>query len=39
MECETCKYMMEDGTCGAFECNGLECPKLPCEMEDEDEIT
>lgn len=31
-ECETCEfYDKEDDYCKAFECNGLECPKLPCE--------
>ena len=34
-ECLTCEhYDPEDAVCMAFECNGLECPKLPCE-EDE----
>lgn len=30
-ECKGCEHLTEDGTCGAFECNGLECPELPCE--------
>ena len=29
--CDGCEYLMEDETCGAFECRGLECPDLPCE--------
>lgn len=30
--CTDCKYYdHEDEVCGAFECYGLECPKLPCE--------
>ena len=33
--CSVCDYYnSEDDVCTAFECNGLECPKLPCE-EDE----
>lgn len=36
MECNNCKYQMEDETCGAFECNGLECPELPCEINPKD---
>ena len=32
MECVECEYYdTEDEVCGAFECYGLECPKLPCE--------
>ena len=32
MECKDCRYYNEDDdNCGAFTCNGLECPKLPCE--------
>ncbi len=32
-ECLDCEYYNEDeGVCGAFERNGLECPLLPCEM-------
>lgn len=30
-KCKQCEYYTEDETCGAFECNGLECPELPCE--------
>lgn len=31
-ECLKCEYYdKEEGICGAFECNGLECPTLPCE--------
>jgi hypothetical protein len=31
-ECETCEYYdPEEGICGAFECNGTDCPTLPCE--------
>lgn len=29
--CNKCEYRTEDGTCGAFECNGVDCPDLPCE--------
>lgn len=33
MECEACEYWNDDeGNCGAFECNGLECKPLPCEV-------
>ncbi len=29
-----CKYYdAEDDRCLAFECNGIDCPKLPCEEE------
>jgi hypothetical protein len=32
MKCETCEYYdPEEGICGAFECNGTDCPTLPCE--------
>lgn len=32
MNCEQCEYYNTDeGNCGAFECNGTECPDLPCE--------
>ena len=32
MECEDCEYYnKEEEVCGAFECNGLDCPDLPCE--------
>ena len=31
-ECDKCTYYdKEDDVCGAFVCNGLECPPLPCE--------
>lgn len=33
MKCSNCEYYeKEEGYCTAFECNGLECPTLPCEM-------
>lgn len=35
IKCNQCKYQAEDETCGAFECNGLECPELPCEVNEE----
>lgn len=32
MDCENCKYWeSEQEYCTAFECNGLDCPTLPCE--------
>jgi hypothetical protein len=32
MDCDKCKYYdTEEGVCTAFECNGTDCPKLPCE--------
>lgn len=32
IRCEDCEfYNRDDQTCGAFECYGVECPKLPCE--------
>ena len=34
--CSGCKYLMDDGTCGGFECYGLECPPLPCEIDKND---
>lgn len=35
MECNDCKYYdKEEGICLAFECNGIECPTLPCEVEE-----
>lgn len=41
-DCSTCDYYnKEENTCGAFECNGFDCPELPCEKvgaEDEREI-
>lgn len=31
-ECEGCEYYdKEDDICGAFVCDGLSCPMLPCE--------
>lgn len=31
-DCESCRYYNhDDDICTAFECNGIECPKLPCE--------
>ena len=31
--CEKCKYYdVEEANCGAFECYGIDCPKLPCEQ-------
>lgn len=31
-DCENCEYYdSEEGVCKAFECNGLDCPTLPCE--------
>ena len=37
MNCTDCKYYNEDdNNCGAFECNGLECPELPCEINEKD---
>lgn len=35
-ECRECEYWDKyNECCGAFECNGLECPTLPCEREAE----
>jgi hypothetical protein len=31
-----CKYQTEERTCGAFDCFGLECPELPCEVNEEE---
>lgn len=36
IECEECKYQADDGTCGAFECYGLDCKPLPCEIDEQD---
>lgn len=37
MDCENCEYYnAETDECGAWECNGLECPTLPCEETDND---
>lgn len=34
-ECKDCEYYdPEEGICKAFECNGLECPELPCEKQE-----
>ena len=31
-ECKSCEYYdSEDDRCIAFECNGTDCPSLPCE--------
>ena len=35
VDCDECRYKSEDGTCGAFECYGRDCPELPCEIEGE----
>lgn len=33
MNCEQCEYYNKDeGVCGSFQCNGIECPTLPCEQ-------
>lgn len=33
-DCENCEYYdLQEGVCKAFECNGLDCPTLPCEEE------
>lgn len=35
-QCEACKYYdADEGTCGAFECFGIDCPELPCEHDPE----
>lgn len=32
MNCKRCDYWNKEvEECGAFECNGIECPNLPCE--------
>lgn len=32
-DCEKCEYWnIGEGVCGAFECNGIGCPSLPCEQ-------
>lgn len=32
MDCNECEYYdKEDNYCTAFECNGIDCPQLPCE--------
>lgn len=36
IECKDCEhYNPEEDICMAFECNGIDCPTLPCEVEDE----
>ena len=38
-ECENCSYYdKEEDICKAFECNGIDCPVLPCEERDEDTL-
>lgn len=33
-ECTGCEfYDPEEDRCMAFECNGIDCPELPCEKE------
>lgn len=33
-ECEKCEYYNGDTEeCGAFVCDGIDCPTLPCEEE------
>lgn len=33
-ECKGCEYYDADGDfCKAFECNGIDCPPLLCEVE------
>ena len=35
-DCEDCIYWDEDEEiCGAFECYGIECLRLPCEEDEE----
>lgn len=34
IECQGCEYYYyneDDNVCMAFECNGIDCPELPCE--------
>lgn len=32
MDCPDCEYYdKEEDVCMAFECNGIDCPTLPCE--------
>ena len=34
INCEECEYYdKEEGICGAFVCTGIDCPDLPCEMQ------
>lgn len=36
--CENCEYYDEwENRCTAFECYGLECPPLPCEVYDKED--
>ena len=36
--CGHCEYWNDElEECGAFECNGIDCPELPCEKERNDE--
>ena len=38
MECKDCEfYDPDDDRCTAFVCDGLDCPKLPCEQEEEEQ--
>lgn len=38
MECDNCEYYdHEEGICTAFECNGIDCPPLPCETAEKPE--
>lgn len=33
MDCNKCEYYNNElEECGAFECNGIDCPELPCEQ-------
>lgn len=33
--CEKCKYYdPKEDRCTAFECYGIDCPPLPCEVEE-----
>ena len=39
-ECKTCPYYdPEEDYCRAFECNGIDCPELPCETESADQTS
>ena len=38
IDCKNCEFYDKDGDfCRTFECNGLECPDLPCEHPDASE--
>lgn len=38
MECDKCEYYnKDDNYCMAFDCNGIDCPILPCELENSDD--